>query len=240
LGLRLWVHPVIVIVVHWGCMRPDTSGRRGAIVNLDDMLDLVGGRALAASDHGILRKALLEAAAVERYFLILSAYEPAAYARDRKVLLWRTQISTPIGTLMQPEAFPVLAACGAAHYGRPTPEPRFISVDAKNVVRAAQRRVCLAPRYRLPFDHAAARVRQLLTRRAELIGKRGDHRGVPMLTPCTIQPFLEPSRVPLQPPVVLSRVMLGWIARIQPTRDQSHDHGQGDKRVGDENAVHDA
>jgi hypothetical protein len=141
-GLRRGEHPDLVIEFHWGCMRPDRSGLNNrsyeVIVNLSDLLDLVGSRVLESSNNHVLREMLIEAALDERYFLILSAFDPTAYARDRKELLWRTQISMPIGTMVQEHAFPILAACGAKQFGRATAEPRFVSVDVERALQAIQ------------------------------------------------------------------------------------------------------
>jgi hypothetical protein len=140
LGLMPRENPDLVIEFHWGCMRPDRSGtsngRHGEIVNLADMLDLVGGRGLEFTNNRILRAALMDAALEERYFLILSAFESVAYARNRKQLLWRTQISVPIPNITQEQAFPILAACGATFFGRSTREPRLIDVDVEGISHA--------------------------------------------------------------------------------------------------------
>ncbi|MDO8543600.1 MAG: hypothetical protein Q7S40_24425 [Opitutaceae bacterium] len=78
-----------MIEFHWGCMRPDPSGLSSGLfdvlVNQGDMLDLVGARVLEITNDRILRTALIDAAREERYFLILSAFEPIAYARERKI-----------------------------------------------------------------------------------------------------------------------------------------------------------
>ena len=142
-GLRAGETPDLVIEYYWGCMRPDASGvsrgRYDVVVNLPEMLDLVGGSFLASNPLHRLRDTLLEAVLEDRYFLICSAFEPAEYARNRKILLWRTQISLPSSGLTQEQAFPILAASGATHFGRETPEPRFIEVDVQNTLRAVER-----------------------------------------------------------------------------------------------------
>ena len=138
-GLRRGENPDLVIEFYWGCMRPEASGisqgRFDVVVNLADMLDLVGGRVLAANSKRILRDTLVDAALEERYFLILSAFAPREYSRNEKILLWRTQISLPLSTLTQEQAFPILAACGAKLFGTQTDEPHFISVDVELTLR---------------------------------------------------------------------------------------------------------
>lgn len=144
-GLRAGESPDLVIVFHWGCIRPEASGlsrgRYDVVVNQLDMLDLVGGRVLENNNDRILRSALIDAAAEERYFLIVSAFEPAAYARDTKILLWRTQVSVPLPGITQEQAFPILAATGGTHFGRETSESRFITIDIEETLRAAMQRI---------------------------------------------------------------------------------------------------
>jgi hypothetical protein len=101
------------------------------------MVDLVGGRVLEGTNNPVLRTAIIDAAAEDRYFLIVSAFEPTAYARDSHVLWWRTQISVPISRLTQAQAFPILAAAGATLLGRDTPVPRFVAIDVAGTLRTA-------------------------------------------------------------------------------------------------------
>jgi hypothetical protein len=129
----------IVVIFHWGCMRPDAGwprkGRFDAVVNQLDMLDLVGGRALENTSSRILRQAIIEAASEERYFLIVSAFEPTSYARNTNLLLWRTQVSLPSPGISQLDSFSILAAAGAALYGREMDGPRFVSIDVEKALR---------------------------------------------------------------------------------------------------------
>jgi hypothetical protein len=140
-ALRVGETADVVVVFHWGCMRPNVnvlgSGRYEGVVNQHDLLDLVGGRVLAATNDRILRAALIDAASEERYFLIVSCFEPSSYARRTKTLLWRTQSSVPIPGITQEQAFPILAAAGAIHFGRDTPLPQFITLDVEQALRAA-------------------------------------------------------------------------------------------------------
>ena len=142
-GLRAGETAEVVVVFQWGCLRPDRSGvsNRGheEVVNQLDLLDLVGGRVLADGKNRALRPALIDAAAEERYFLIVSAFEPATYARKTRVLLWRTQCSVPAPGISQAQAFPILAGAGAGYFGRETPVPEFIALDVVKTLRDAAR-----------------------------------------------------------------------------------------------------
>lgn len=142
-GLRHGELPELVVVFHWGCLRPDPRGlstsRFDVVLNQDDMLDLVGARALASTHDRVLQSALIEAAAEERYFLIVSAYAPPNSGDELTRLLWRTQCSLPLAGLSQDQAFPILAAAGAIHFGRETAVPDFVTLDVERVLRNAAR-----------------------------------------------------------------------------------------------------
>jgi len=143
-GLRQGESPELVVLFHWGCLRPEPSGLStghfDVVMNQDHMLDLVGVRALASNNDRILQSALTEAASEERYFLIVSAYAPPNSGEELTQLLWRTQCSLPLAGLSQDQAFPILAAAGAIHLGRETKVPDFITLDVEQVLRDVLRR----------------------------------------------------------------------------------------------------
>ena len=144
-GMRRGDSPELVIVFHWGCLRPELrglpTGIADAVLNQEDMLDLVGSRALAEMDHdrATLRSALFQAAAEARYFLIVSAYAPPNSREKVTELLWRTQCSIGLAGLSQQQAFSVLAAAGAVHFGRETKVPAFVTLDVERIVGSAAR-----------------------------------------------------------------------------------------------------
>jgi hypothetical protein len=141
IGLRQGESPELVVLFHWGCLRPEprglSTGRFDVMINQDHMLDLVGARALASKPNRILQSALIEAASEERYFLIMSAYAPPNSGEELNQLLWRTQCSLPLAGTSQDRAFPILAAAGALHLGRETNVPDFITLDVEQVLRDA-------------------------------------------------------------------------------------------------------
>lgn len=142
-GLRTGESPELVLVFHWGCLRPEPrglpTGAFDVILNQHHLLDLVGAGTLVAHPDPVLRSALTEAAAEERYFLIVSAYDPPATGEDPTRLVWRTQCSLPLNGLSQEQAFPILAAAGAGHFGRETRVPDFVTLDVEQVLREASR-----------------------------------------------------------------------------------------------------
>ena len=140
-GLHVGETADVVVVFQWGCMRPNPVGlgiaRSERVANQAELLDLVGGGVLSDGRNGHMRSALIEASLEERYFLIVSAFEPSSYARNTKTLLWRTQCSVPLAGISQAQAFPVLAGAGAVYFGRDTPLPVFIAVDVVKLLQAA-------------------------------------------------------------------------------------------------------
>ena len=144
-GMQHGESPDLIVIFHWGCMRPEMrglgTGPADVALNYHDMLDLVGVRALGSVNDRILQSALLEAAADERYFLIVSAYAPPSSGEKLTQLLWRTQCSLPLAGIDQERAFAVLAAAGSVHFGRETNVPDFVTLDVERVLREAIRPV---------------------------------------------------------------------------------------------------
>jgi hypothetical protein len=141
-GLRRGDAPDLVIVFHWGCLNPQRGlslSHGNLVMNEDQMLDLVGAAALLSNPNSILLHSLIEAAAEERYFFIVSAYIPPPTGEAMTQLLWRTQTSVPLAGLTQEEAFPILIAAGALHYGRETVVPEFITLDDERIRAVASR-----------------------------------------------------------------------------------------------------
>jgi hypothetical protein len=82
------------------------------------------------------RSAIFEAAGDERYFILVSAYDYAVYAKEgAKRLLWRTQMSVPSHGLVPEQAWPMLVAAGAPLFGRDTPLPRRIEIKVAGQLR---------------------------------------------------------------------------------------------------------
>jgi hypothetical protein len=127
--------PSLMIVCHWGHATPPAMDA-GPEFNGDraEMLALVGGAALGrALDQE--RAAIVTAANDERFFVIVSAYDYAAYSNSgAKRLLWRSQMSVPSYGLSTTQAWPLLTAAGAALFGRETPLPRRIAVEVGGVL----------------------------------------------------------------------------------------------------------
>lgn len=129
----------VVLSFTWGYMNPIIN--RDAVggewfVNAAEMLNLVGGRALSQTlCTESMRSELSAAAREERYFVIVSAYEFASYARPGAMkLLWSTQMSVPSVHLTQSKALPMLLAAGAPLFGRETPWPKRIDLKVAGIL----------------------------------------------------------------------------------------------------------
>ena len=143
----------ILVVYSWGSINPDHERRDGGpddrLLNQSELFDLVGGRPFPEKNRSIEGRAVIEAASIGRYFLIVSAYALSSHVSGTNVMLWRTQISMPSVGISQEQAMPILASAGAALLGRETSSPLFIQVDVERALaeRASDetRRMALSP-----------------------------------------------------------------------------------------------
>lgn len=131
--------PALMLIYQWGFIDPPrldgwTFGETSRRERLN-ILTIVGGVALAHADPAE-RALILEAARAPRYFVVVSAYDFAAYAAEKaQRLLWRTHISVPASGLTHEGAIPLMMAAGATLFGRETPVPRRITIDVSGTLR---------------------------------------------------------------------------------------------------------
>ena len=97
--------PSLVLVFHWGCIRPEAQYR----LAWEGRLDLAApGKRVGLSEDFLIEESLEDPgltppdsrAAVKlapnvRYFFVLSAYDYADLSRQRTTLLWRVKLSAP-------------------------------------------------------------------------------------------------------------------------------------------------
>jgi hypothetical protein len=128
--------PALLIVCHWGHVLPsEVDGGAEFEFERAQRLALVGGAVLSSTLTRLERETILTAANDQRYFVIVSAYDWAAYSeRDTKQLLWRSQMSVPSYGLSANQAWPMLTAAGAALFGRETPFPRRIALHVAGIL----------------------------------------------------------------------------------------------------------
>ena len=73
---------------------------------------------------------LKQAAAADRYFIIVSAYDFADSLKGQRTLLWRARLSTERHGVSLDDVLPALVAAGAPVFGRES-GPRFDPVALK-------------------------------------------------------------------------------------------------------------
>jgi hypothetical protein len=125
--------PTVLLVFHWGCMNPeieefgDVSGdpeeSRKLFLNQKKMLALVAGQSLANLDLDFEREAVMQGAEEDRYFVVISAFDFAAAQQRKKVLLWRTKMSTTADTGDIGDVLATLIKSGGPWLGRETVRP---------------------------------------------------------------------------------------------------------------------
>lgn len=120
--------PELMLVLWWGSINPlvdemeqnvDEVAPTQIFYNQREMLSLVGAFKADAffkfdSDQ------LKEAARDDRYFILIGAYNFAAAEKKKRKLLWSARMSTESTGRAPDKIFPILAASGAAVFGRDT------------------------------------------------------------------------------------------------------------------------
>jgi hypothetical protein len=131
--------PGLVLVYFWGVhynMDPALAGlfpdRRDQY--LMERAALVGGRRYAyefslmlefgvtLADRSPYKDYLRNQTASDLYYVVVSAYDFAAIARDEHKLLWRTTLTVTSQGLSMKESLPPLILTGGEYFGRKTPE----------------------------------------------------------------------------------------------------------------------
>jgi hypothetical protein len=96
--------------------------------NQSQMLGLVGGSDFK-SEYALFGGAeIYQRAQLNRYFLMLNAYDFQAYQESRRlVLLWQAKMSCPSDGVVQfADVLDGLVAAGGPYFGRETTGPRFL------------------------------------------------------------------------------------------------------------------
>lgn len=140
--------PSLLLVAHWGVMREDST----EIIppfdiprSLRARLQLIAPPATANRIERKLTDRLhartlnqnfpwpsmlsnadentLDLARDDLYFVVVTAYDYAAAAKNETVPVWRLKLSTPARRLSMADALPALIRHARDHFGRATPEP---------------------------------------------------------------------------------------------------------------------
>ena len=73
---------------------------------------------------------LLEQVGGDIYFVMISAYDGAELAKNRRVLLWRTRMTVSSDGVSQPDSLPTLINAAAPYFGREMDEPATLTPRA--------------------------------------------------------------------------------------------------------------
>ncbi len=71
-------------------------------------------------------EALVTQSASDIYYVVASAYDHAAMADKRRVLLWRTRMTVAAAGVSPQQTLPTLVQTAAPYFGRPMAEPEMI------------------------------------------------------------------------------------------------------------------
>ncbi len=142
------IAPSLVLISHWGCIRPGVPSRlvwegrldgvaMGRPVSVSEEFSIEGGAADDRSPPPVPRKQA-RLAPDARYFVVVSAYDFADLARQKPTLLWRVQLSAPVSRGAITEVLPALATGGGPFLARsfdsrhiiPTPRPARVGATA--------------------------------------------------------------------------------------------------------------
>lgn len=135
--------PSVLLVFYWGSMNPDADevGDPGeshrVFFNQKKMVALVGGQTLPNLDLFSEREAVMQGAEDDRYFLMIAAYDFAAAQAHKKVLLWRTKMSTPADGVDFSDVLTALITSGGPLLGHETLRPVWVNqpLEPKGTVK---------------------------------------------------------------------------------------------------------
>jgi hypothetical protein len=76
--------------------------------------------------RGVKNEALVNQSASDIYYVVASAYDHAAMADKRRLLLWRTRMTVAAAGVSPQQTLPTLVQTAAPYLGRPMAEPEMI------------------------------------------------------------------------------------------------------------------
>jgi hypothetical protein len=131
--------PSLLLTLSWGYITPDIADADSDRTSLDqaptdqpfsnekEMLSLVGGTTFENMNWFSERKAAMDAAREDRYYLLISAYDFAAARQHKKKLLRSAKVSTQRGGVTLAEVIPAFLATTGPLLGRETRVPKIAS-----------------------------------------------------------------------------------------------------------------
>jgi hypothetical protein len=139
--------PSLLLVYHWGLLnrdshqirnftrlQPNLKARIGLVAPAKyaqrmetDLLDRREPVSVHIPIIDITERDLLQLAADDRFFVIVSAYDFASVARHEAKLLWRAKMSTRSAGVSMAEALPTLVRGGAPYFGRDLTNTQYVT-----------------------------------------------------------------------------------------------------------------
>jgi hypothetical protein len=124
--------PTMILTIHYGYISPqfdEVPGAGHVFFNQNQMLGLVAGSTLDHIGSDFDASDIEQKTEVERYFVMITAYDFGAYVRGRKkVMLWQAKMSAAFHGLGSfGEVMPALVAAGAPFFGRETVHPELVT-----------------------------------------------------------------------------------------------------------------
>jgi hypothetical protein len=129
--------PSLLLVFYWGTVNPDTlddgdaaNTNPAAVLNQNQMLSMTAGKQTSnLGDFGLQTESVMQGIHDDRYYVLVSAYDFAAYNQHRqKIRLWVAKLSVPSAGTTMAEVLPALIKTGAQIFGRETSGPKILEV----------------------------------------------------------------------------------------------------------------
>ena len=125
--------PDIVLDFSWGYINPTSDAANGLYYNQGQAYALVLGNTIYQTIQleSFNHQQFMDAANDPRYFVILTAYDYAAFAAQHKrVVLWEAKMSVPTNGVFFDDVLTAMVKAGGPHFGRettghPSLEPAF-------------------------------------------------------------------------------------------------------------------
>lgn len=141
--------PTLVVIYYWGShnkLDRDTAEQFPELAAKHDLerATLVGGKKYAAQlarrqewgdslvDHTALKDYVHDQSTDDLYFVVASAYDYAAAARNERRVIWRTTMTVNARGVSMTESLAPLIATAAPFFGVETPEP---AIASRNISR---------------------------------------------------------------------------------------------------------
>lgn len=120
----------LLIVYSWGVMLPSTLqtslSRPATMTNQSSLLGLIGSDKLDLSRFNLEREFYFSQTTDGRYFLLVGAYDYAAFQRGEKRMLWRARLSISRLRTNLATAIPLLLSAGGQFLGQDHNKPLVV------------------------------------------------------------------------------------------------------------------